>query len=211
MLGKNHLKVNQCALAGSLLLAATVVEDKIKLSQPVSEASGLFTLMPFHFSKATTSGGFFLLLLDILILVSGVWLGSLLPDIDSKHSYLGRYVPWVEDRIGHRTWTHTVWALFLLLVLMFLLRWLILWGIFYGYLLHLIVDHFSRQGIIWFYPSHYYETNPKTGAVYIKGAHYPKPYYYYTGKMFERVIGNLCLVLSVVFYVELVIKLWSWH
>ena len=53
--------------------------------------------------------------------VGCVILGSLLPDVDSPNSSLGRIVPFVsiplERRYGHRTITHSLLALFALAAL----------------------------------------------------------------------------------------------
>lgn len=94
----------------------------------------------------------FSLLLMLLIGTAGLLLGSLLPDIDSKRSILGRYVPFVEDLVGHRTITHTVWVIALLIGLAYYADLFFVWMIVFGYIGHVIQDSFSVQGIAWFYP-----------------------------------------------------------
>lgn len=92
----------------------------------------------------------FTLWMSFCILALG--LGALLPDIDSKSSILGRYVPWVQDTVGHRTITHTIWIVALLFGLAFWLEFTVVWMIAIGYTLHIVQDSFSVQGINWFWP-----------------------------------------------------------
>lgn len=76
--------------------------------------------------------------------------GTLLPDCDVETSALGRYV---HIKLGHRTWTHSLWAPLVLLAVgygYFRQSWM-LWVVF-GYLVHLVIDSWSKMGICWFYP-----------------------------------------------------------
>ncbi|MFD2160272.1 metal-dependent hydrolase, partial [Rubritalea tangerina] len=85
--------------------------------------------------------------------------GSLLPDIDHKRSFIGKYVPWVsatlERKFGHRTLTHSLlgFALFALALsptLIFsdsLLPWALM-----GIASHVLLDTFNIQGVPLFYP-----------------------------------------------------------
>lgn len=75
--------------------------------------------------------------------------GSLLPDIDSRSSALGRYA---RLPFGHRTWTHSIWAVAAVLALA---EWLPVpgaRGLAFGYILHLIMDSLSSMGVCWLYP-----------------------------------------------------------
>ena len=86
-------------------------------------------------------------------------IGSTLPDLDHKRSFIGKYLPWIaapiERRFGHRTFTHSLLgtALFALLLspsLMFsdsLLPWAVI-----GYLSHILLDSFNIQGVPLLYP-----------------------------------------------------------
>lgn len=71
--------------------------------------------------------------------MAGIAVGGILPDIDSRHSTLGRLVPIVPDLIKHRTWTHTLWLAVLLGVL-----WPPL-GL--GCILHILMDSITVDGI----------------------------------------------------------------
>lgn len=85
--------------------------------------------------------------------------GSVLPDLDHKRSFIGKYAPWVsaplERKYGHRTITHSLLGVVLLGVLAMPLfvydssaySWLII-----GYLSHIFLDAFNVQGVPLFYP-----------------------------------------------------------
>lgn len=74
-------------------------------------------------------------------------LGLLIPDCDNEDSIISRiiYLP-----LGHRTWTHTVWA-----VLLFFIPGLFykpLLGLAAGIFVHIFFDSFSKSGVCWLYP-----------------------------------------------------------
>lgn len=69
----------------------------------------------------------------------GVAIGSLLPDIDSPKSIVGRYIPILPRLIKHRTWTHSLW-----MVIALFLLWPPL-GI--GVLSHLLLDSVTKDGV----------------------------------------------------------------
>lgn len=107
-------------------------------------------LLPFVGIDFTKTGFSFLLML--VIIYSGLLLGSLLPDVDSATSILGRYVPFIESIFGHRTYFHTLWVVGVLTLLSYNVNYLFIWSVSFGYLSHLIQDSFSILGINWFYP-----------------------------------------------------------
>ncbi len=87
--------------------------------------------------------------------------GSLLPDIDHKNSYIGRKVKTVSKAInkfaGHRKLFHA--PLFYLLLYSIALGMVTknllqvgLNGLFLGILSHLVLDSFTIGGLPWFYP-----------------------------------------------------------
>lgn len=79
------------------------------------------------------------------------WFGTLLPDIDSDKSMLGRYF---HLPVEHRTWTHAIWFVLMLGALSWFVP--IFWWLTAGYFVHLFWDSLSRGGVCWFYPfSHY--------------------------------------------------------
>ena len=85
--------------------------------------------------------------------------GSLLPDIDHKRSFVGKYVPWLsatlERKYGHRTLTHSLlgFALFALLLspTLLLSDSVLPWALI-GIASHVLLDTFNIQGVPLFYP-----------------------------------------------------------
>lgn len=99
--------------------------------------------------------------------------GTLLPDIDSASSTLGRRMPVSLSFLGHRTWTHTLWALALLLTLSEAVRPLAWCAL--GYATHLALDSLSSRGVCWLYPAGGYRTF-RGGAVVKRGRRAPSLY-----------------------------------
>lgn len=82
-----------------------------------------------------------------------VWFGMVLPDIDSKNSKLGRYVPFIENTVGHRTVFHSVLPIGILAGLTFISQGLtqqLLLVLTFCYWLHVYEDSWSKDRINWF-------------------------------------------------------------
>lgn len=79
-------------------------------------------------------------------------LGSVLPDIDSEDSTIGKYIKPISRAIPHRTITHTIWAVLLLGGLAWVFESIHLAALTLGYFIHIVQDSFSDKGIRWFYP-----------------------------------------------------------
>ena len=86
-------------------------------------------------------------------------LGSLLPDLDSPKSGLGRFLPFlsqpIERRWGHRTVTHSLLALGALAVALLPLglyrgAWYV--ALLIGYFSHLVLDCTTKSGVPLFHP-----------------------------------------------------------
>lgn len=90
------------------------------------------------------------------IALTGLILGSVLPDIDESRSWIGRRAPIISSTIkvlfGHRSITHSGIMLALLIAAMFHFSHEFLVGLFLGATLHIIADFFSVGGIPLFYP-----------------------------------------------------------
>ena len=120
-----------------------------------------------------------------IILIALYTFGTLLPDIDSSNSLLGR---WFYLPVEHRGATHTMWALGILLLAGVGLPLVI--PVAVGYFVHLWMDDLSRSGICWWYPiSQYREYNG--GGRIKKGFHL---WIYRTGKPSEYVFVTLLVV-----------------
>ena len=123
-------------------------------------------------------------------------IGSLLPDIDHPSSFLGKrnkIASGITNKtLGHRGGTHSLLGAVIVFVLGTVIQfhylsasgqnvtfWLLI-----GYLMHLIEDSFSKEGIHWLWP-------------YKKKRKRPKLIYYTTGGIGEHlVLGfTLCLLL----------------
>jgi len=120
---------------------------------------------PTHivFGIFSTTGLFSLMSLSLhkdLPAVGAAILGSLLPDLDSPKSSLGRLLPFIsvplERRWGHRTITHGLAVLFGLAMVLMPLYWLyptLYAALLIGYMSHLLADCMTLSGVPLFYPS----------------------------------------------------------
>ena len=111
----------------------------------------------------------------IIFAASGLatMLGSLLPDIDCRTSYLGRRLPFISGLFPkHRGITHSIGhflivSAILMAVGMFApipkIASFAIYGLLYGYLTHLFLDLFSKEGIPLFWRKKNYKENTLTG------------------------------------------------
>lgn len=90
--------------------------------------------------------------LSVALILLTFTLGTLLPDIDSEESSIGRYFGLLSRIIPHRTITHTIWIVIMLAAAAWSLQSIYLAALTLGYTLHILEDSFSNQGICWFYP-----------------------------------------------------------
>ena len=122
------------------------------MTTPTHIAFGLLTV-------AGTFSFFSLPLHRNLPAVACAIIGSVLPDIDSPRSYIGRVLPYasipIERQWGHRTITHSLPCLIALSVMI----WpLLIWqtpcyaALLLGYMSHLIADCATKSGVPLFYP-----------------------------------------------------------
>lgn len=100
-------------------------------------------------------------LIPISIFIGGSIIGSLLPDIDHKNSYIGKKAKSVSKVInklaGHRKLFHSP-ILYLILYMATahaikdVYKLILIKGLFLGIMSHLILDSCTVGGIPWFYP-----------------------------------------------------------
>lgn len=126
-----------------VLLILRIGNTQLFMTYTVTTALLLFLL----YSLEGLSGGF-----PVAMALLAFGFGSLLPDIDSEESTLGRYVPFISRVIPHRTITHTIWAVIALVCLAWYADSVYLYALALGYAVHIAEDSFSKQGICWFYP-----------------------------------------------------------
>ena len=113
-----------------------------------------------HLSLGVLAGLFFMRqfsLEDPWIFLAIVGFSSIFPDIDTKNSWIGkRFKPisWLFSLLfGHRKIFHSIlFALFIFIVLYFLTIGYIAAAFLIGYVVHILVDGFTVNGIKPFYP-----------------------------------------------------------
>lgn len=137
MNGKNHVKCCCAAMAAGAVSACASGDARIWRSFEVY--AGVWS--------GVQGTGFWPA--DMSLAVGFACVGSLLPDIDNRSSTLGRYL---RLPFGHRTWTHSVWALVLIAAACHKIPVPGIWGLAFGYFLHLFLDGLSGMGVCWFYP-----------------------------------------------------------
>lgn len=168
MLKQNHIAVTQCA-ATALALGGAV-----------------------HLSET----------LPFLV---GSYFGSDLPDVDHPQNHLHqtlRRLHLISDNLEHRTWTHTIYP-----IIPMVLIWIFCGfgknvnlypianfalGLAFGYFMHLLIDDFSIQGVLWLYPFQQW-TISKNGHPYKKRKRKMK--LYHTGGQFEFYFGLIARIL----------------
>lgn len=163
MLGRDHLIANTASLAILSTGMATLAEQPV-----VSPLGALAPATTAVISAFTQYGGIDPFAVTGLGLVF-FYIGTLLPDIDSEHSMLGRHI---HLPMEHRTWTHAVWLPLIFIVAGFAFP--PLWWAALGYVLHLFWDSLSRGGVCWFYPISRYVSY--SGGAKVKRGHWLKLY-----------------------------------
>lgn len=141
MLGRSHLLCN-VATVGALASCATVILYKADTNEIAGAIAPAISAI-----STWLLAGEEVFSLPTFISLALMLFGSLLPDIDSRASTLGRFV---YLPIDHRTWTHAIYIPVLFCLAGIFWRPLFWLGI--GYFLHLFYDNLSVCGICWFYP-----------------------------------------------------------
>mgnify|MGYP001569752552 CR=1 FL=1 len=97
---------------------------------------------------------FFPLVNNAISFVIVVLIASVIPDIDSAFSKVGRNVPAkvVQVFTKHRGMMHSLTICFLLSLILAVFVPVLAFGFFLGYSLHLLADCFTKQGVIVFWP-----------------------------------------------------------
>lgn len=192
MMGKDHVAANVATayIASNLIICAKV--SGLPLTDAVPDPAGLVAVA---FTDVALAPRFIACVCAILSFL----LGSLLPDIDSSTSILGRLFPTLP--LEHRGITHTIWAAGVLGFVWFaswhvagtwaIVPQALLGGLFLGYVGHLLWDSCSRAGVAWLYPLTGY-------ATYGSGARVKKRHYvwlYRTGQLSETALVGVLTAL----------------
>lgn len=189
MLGKNHVTMNYVVTATAVAITGLCVTIHTRFNPAQNIFSWFFpteNMLPFGIINNS--------ICYLIVAIIGLRFGSLLPDIDSETSTFGSkfHLPF-----KHRTWTHSVWAILLLLALSLFFPFVRF--VFLGYSLHLIEDSLSASGICFTYPFKKY-IEYDSGA-FIAPGHKLK--LYHTGQssevLFTRLTVITCVILCFIF------------
>jgi inner membrane protein len=98
--------------------------------------------------------------LDLMAVPNKIWflifvvIGALLPDVDHPKSILGRYFKVFNWLFQHRGFFHSIFFLVLvgLFFYLFTNSWILTCAILIGMLSHLVIDTFTKEGIMFFNP-----------------------------------------------------------
>lgn len=181
MLSRNHLITNTASLCGIIGSFVWCSGSLPVLGQPIVRQS--FTQFFTFINPVQGEPDIVTVFVCYLLFL----FGTLLPDIDSPDSLIGRfvYIP-----IEHRTWTHTIWFVAVFFVGGYHIIWFVWIGL--GYLFHLFWDNLSVCGVCFFYPFSNY-------IKYDNGAKIKKNHvgFYHTGEQSENNIVILSVFLSI--------------
>ncbi len=124
--------------------------------------------LPNHLIGGIVFTGVFAATISGINLLASPWyiattlIAATLPDIDNTNSPIGRMAGplgyWINRRYGHRTITHSAFALLVLTLLFAFCERAIhgelenTWFFFWGYLSHIVLDMLTVQGVKLFYP-----------------------------------------------------------
>lgn len=134
-MGRHHI------IVGSFMAAPAVV-TVMKIAASESIAAPMAQAVVSWCSPQ--SSPLFAVLAVVLFIV-----GCIAPDADQRYSLAGR---WVHLPLVHRGWTHTVWALGLVILMSLWEPTRCLWALSAGMLTHCLLDSVSRAGLVWCYP-----------------------------------------------------------
>lgn len=180
MTGKSHIGVGTCmsVLAGTglydlygYIISMKATQQQNVITDLLSDYTRIIrqlhvTDIPEHnFDKPNI----IFILLSILML----FIGFLLPDIDTKESMISRicrksiifaWLPMIFNKLEHHHWTHTCYFAVAALITGLLIPGLsLLCYLSFGYFTHLSADSPGRCGVCWFKPD--YIVYPNGGRV----------------------------------------------
>lgn len=183
MTGKDHIIANTCTLIYTVSGFAYL--DKIYTGKYINQIHITLDAI-IDFVKPQNNMP---LWCHIMVCLALYYLGTVLPDIDSDKSFLGRfvYIP-----IEHRTWTHAIWFVAGVFTMSYWYHTLFFLAL--GYLNHLIWDALSYCGVCFLYPFSQYRSYGNGAKV--KKKHKLK--LYRTGKTSEFVLIGMLITLAIV-------------
>lgn len=200
MTGKGHLISGACLLVinDNLIKIASNALSSYTDVNIFSTYRDYISRMYLSDELFKTPLGTILGIIQPVVFLAAYLFGCLLPDVDSPKSILGKHF---HIPVKHRTWTHTIWIV--LLLFFGSLKVIPLFWISYGYLVHLLVDAFSRGGVCFLYPITRYRDYP--GGAHVKSKHIFK--IYTPGGKSEDVLCKLMIFSSIAFMVFNIVTL----
>lgn len=196
MLGKSHVIANVC----SLVMVTTAVQAISKLGGNEFFDTVAAPAARYVMDVMSTMGPVSKPIVVCVGLVCFL-LGTLLPDIDSEGSLIGRHL---HLPIEHRTWTHTIWVVAAFFAMGFVCS--PFWWLALGYFLHLFWDALSVGGVCWCYPFSDYRSYGNGARV--KRNH--KVRIYRVGKASEYVLLTL-LVMAALLTLVMAVQFNVWE
>ena len=121
-------------------------------------------------------------------------IASLLADIDSPTSKIGKRFKFLNYLFTHRGFFHSLFALLIFTILLYFVNFLFAIAFFSGYFLHLLLDSFTKQGIFLFYP---FSTKRSKGNIRV-------------GSLLETIVFFVVLFLMVVLLVFYIKQRFFW-
>ena len=187
MMGKNHIISSTCTLllGGGVLYQANSYTGTYE-TEVHFVLNRILDFLNHPFNKTES---FYIIKLATYVFFAFLfyYIGSLLPDIDSENSLLGRYF---HIPMEHRTWTHTIYFPILILVISFV--WPIFFWLFFGIMTHLFWDSLSFGGVCFLNPVTGYR---KYGKAKVKKKHILK--LYRSGKPSEYVVVTILVMVTI--------------
>lgn len=197
MMGRNHLVAGTAVGVGAMALLHRGTELEGYTGWDWSDLPGtLLGLIgsgaDWAWSAMMPHGPVFWWIAAGLVLL---WIGLLFPDIDSKNSMLGRYLP-VHAWGPHHGFTHTDWLLWILFVMAIPEPTRLLIFLWLGALIHDEQDGFSTAGRVRFYPLQRHKIIYLGRGIPCVAVIRTRPIRYKVGKPSETVALIICLVLG---------------
>lgn len=203
MLGRNHIRAGIASIVilstGTLALSQQSSDKPLGVFAPMAKQciqylttdgsislpkTGMICTIPYTQIHLNFDVYLFIIICALFYII-----GTVLPDIDSPESLLGRHI---HINLQHRTWTH---AIYMVLIFGLLGIWFrpLMWASI-AYAIHLGWDSLSYGGNCWFYPFSKY-------IDYSSGAHVKRKHIfklYRVGSISEYIIVIIVIICAII-------------
>lgn len=134
--------------------------------------------------------------LPIILMYILMLLGSIFPDIDNNQTLLGKIFKPLTFWIPHRTITHCIYPIILLITLSIYFDSMYLFSFTMGYFLHIWEDSFSKMGIAWWRPFKGYIEYPNGAKVKRRRFLGKRKYVYKVGSRREKIFQSYMVAVN---------------